>query len=637
MAIKVASREIWDINGIIEEIRQPDIKILITFFSAAYEKYEPQKALKQAFPNAVCIGSSMIGGWSAQKALETGITVMSLSSEEVDSVFVTFQEGVKNNPARAAQSAIAELKQKTAGMNINPDEYLGLIFFDGLCLGETIMKEFTLEKSLNLAFVGGAAADELAFTKTLVCADNRLSGDGLVAAVMKMKIPFFFNHYVHYIPAGPSFTVTKSDNMKRIVWEIDGQPAATYYARQIGVSEINRLDAGIFGKNPLGVKIGDSVYVRSPNAVIDGKGLQFYCYIEAGTRVHLLKQGDIIADAKNSVTDAQRYLPGIQGCLLFNCVLRYLELKELNKLDAFNSVYNKFNSIGFNTYGEELFTHHNQTLTAVFFGTPFAPGESDSNKSKRLFHYADSKLKSLIFEIVSRSELLNVTISYLNDSFDPVSRNMKQGTGAFKSSTQEFMRSFAKTRDDIENINKGYSLITNEFGGTLNLTETLREAAKGVSGHLTAVNNITEITNILALNAAIEAARAGAAGKGFAVVAGEIRKHAGTTKSAIEGISRYIDILLKTIKDLSQKMDMVRQEVDRTRNIVEDLVNANQYEISLINSVNSNINSLESTFTEYDSIKETLSKMIRQSNVSKDDIEKMLIVYQDNIVKTGEA
>jgi len=82
-------------------------------------------------------------------------------------------------------------------------------------------------------------------------------------------------------------------------------------------------------------------------------------------------------------------------------------------------------------------------------------------------------------------------------------------------------------------------------------------------------------------------------------------------------------------------MDKVRQEVDKTRHIVEDLVNANQYEISLIGSVNKNIDSIESTFTEYDSIKATLGKMIQQSSVSKEDIEKMLIVFQDNIVKTG--
>jgi signal transduction histidine kinase/CheY-like chemotaxis protein len=74
--------------------------------------------------------------------------------------------------------------------------------------------------------------------------------------------------------------------------------------------------------------------------------------------------------------------------------------------------------IGFNTYGEELFTHHNQTLTAVFFGTLPEQGMADPYTTKRLFHYTDSKLKSLVFDIVSRSELLNITISYLKGSMD---------------------------------------------------------------------------------------------------------------------------------------------------------------------------------------------------------------------------
>ncbi|MCL2443311.1 MAG: ATP-binding protein, partial [Treponema sp.] len=43
---------------------------------------------------------------------------------------------------------------------------------------------------------------------------------------------------------------------------------------------------------------------------------------------------------------------------------------------------------------------------------------ADPYKTKRLFHYTDSKLKSLVFDIISRSELLNITISYLKGSMD---------------------------------------------------------------------------------------------------------------------------------------------------------------------------------------------------------------------------
>jgi hypothetical protein len=246
MAIKVASFYEWNIEKIIDEIKQPDTKVVLYFFSMAFEKYEPQKALVKAFPAAACIGASMIGGWSGTGAVETGITVMSLSAGEIEQVYVSFQEGVKADPVTTAKAAIADLKQKTAGENINPDEYLGLIFFDGLCLGELIMKEFSLEQDFNMAFVGGAAADELTFTKTLVGTGGYLSGDGLVAVILKMKIPFFFNHYVHYLPTDTSFSITRVETMKRIAWEINGEPAAVFYARQIGIDDAGKLDATIF-------------------------------------------------------------------------------------------------------------------------------------------------------------------------------------------------------------------------------------------------------------------------------------------------------------------------------------------------------------------------------------------------------
>ena len=418
MAVKVTSLKEWDVRKIIDDIGQPDIKAVIFFFSPSFEKFEPHTALCGAFPGADVFGASMCGGWSSNGAVQSGIAAMSLSSDEVDECYFSFQEGVKKDPRKSAHDAIDDLKRQTKGQKINSDEYLGLIFFDGLCLGELIMKEFTMEKDLNMAFVGGAAADEMSFVKTLVSAGDKISRDGLAAIILKMKIPFFFNHYVHYLPTEKSFTITRVEIMQRIAWEINGEPAADFYARQVGVNDVSMLTKEVFAKNPLGLILGDRIYIRSPNIVIDGKGLQFYCYIEAGTKVFLLKQGDIIANAHNSLAEAALFLPGIQGCLLFNCVQRHLELIERNLIDEYNAVFSKHPTIGFNTYGEELFTHHNQTLTAVFFGVLPEAGMTDPYKTKRLFHYTDSKLRSLVFDIVSRSELLSITISYLQKSID---------------------------------------------------------------------------------------------------------------------------------------------------------------------------------------------------------------------------
>ena len=488
MAVKVTSLSNWDIDKIVKDIEQPNVKVVVYFFSPSFEKHNPPQAFSNAFPYAKCIGASMSGGWSSTGAVEKGITVMSLSSDEVAEVYVSFQEGVKEDPINAAHTAIEDLRQKTTGEIINPDEYLGLIFFDGLCLGELIMKEFSMEQSLNMAFVGGAAADEMSFTKTLVGCEDRLSSDGLVVAVLKMNIPFFFNHYVHYLPTHKSFTITRVEIMKRIAWEINGEPAADFYAKQVGVQDIKKLTMEIFAKHPLGLILGESIYIRSPNLVVDGKGLQFYCYIEAGTRVFLLKQGDIITHAQNSVAGVSQFLPGIQGCIIFNCIQRHLELIENKKIDTFNEVFSRYPMIGFNTYGEELFTHHNQTLTAVFFGTLPEEGMADPFKAKRLFHYTDSKLKSLVFDIVSRSELLNITISYLKGSMDSETTDnlsfeaIKKSLGAMieqsNISKQDIERMLVVYQNNVEKTGEFVFNIVDEIRAQNRRLVELREEAE---------------------------------------------------------------------------------------------------------------------------------------------------------------
>jgi signal transduction histidine kinase/CheY-like chemotaxis protein/HPt (histidine-containing phosphotransfer) domain-containing protein len=450
MAVKVSSSQNWEIDRVIEEIKQPNVKVVIYFFSTSIEQHNPHNFFSETFPSAVCVGSSMYGGWSSNGAIDNGIAAMSLSCDEVAQTWVTFHEGVKKNPVIVAYSAIIDLLQQTSGEKINPDEYLGLMFFDGLCLGELIIKEFSMEPKLNMAFIGGAAADEMKFKKTMVSCDDRLSEDGLVALILKMKVPFFFNHYVHYLPTDVSFTITRVEIMQRIAWEINGVPAADFYAKQVGVGDASKLTSEVFAKNPLGLKLGGSIYIRSPKCVVDGNGLQFYCYIEAGTRVFMLKQGDIIAHTEKSLTKTSQFLPGIQGCLIFNNVQRYLELIEQNKVDEFNNVLKKYPMIGFNTFGEELFTHHNQTLTAVFFGTLPEPGMADPYKTKRLFHYTDSKLKSVVFDIVNRSELLNSTISFLKGSID--AENDLANYEIIKRSLGEMIEQSNISKQDIERM-----------------------------------------------------------------------------------------------------------------------------------------------------------------------------------------
>ena len=368
MSVKVASGSPNELPRVISEITQDDIKVVVYFLSPVMEATRLQNRFTAAFPRAVRLGASMIGGWSTAGAVEKGLVAMSLTGEEVEDVVVAFREGVKTDPSGVARALVSDVCSRWGHRQLDPEHYVGIVLFDGLCLGEKIVHELSAEKNFVFPIIGGAAADELAFRRTLVVADDRISADGAVLAVLKMRLPFFYAHYVHFKPTPQTCIVTQSEPDKRIVWALDGENAADRYARLLGLGSGKDLQGAHFSHHPLGVVIGETVYARSPNAVIDGRGLQFYCSIEAGTRVSLLEKGDLIQNTRQGIAETNKYLRKVRCAILFNCVLRYLEMKEDRLIAPFNALFEDVPFIGFNTYGEELFTHHNQTLTALFIG-----------------------------------------------------------------------------------------------------------------------------------------------------------------------------------------------------------------------------------------------------------------------------
>ncbi len=258
-------------------------------------------------------------------------------------------------------------------------------------------------------------------------------------------------------------------------------------------------------------------------------------------------------------------------------------------------------------------------------------------KMRRSVHYLNSKLKALIFEIVSRSELLNVTVNYLEENFGRVTDIMKRVDLSLHVSMKSFIETFRRSQEHIEEIDRNFKSIEDVFRASFELSVELKSLAKKAGENLAVINDITEITNILALNASIEAARAGQAGKGFAVVASQIRKHAATTQDSIRRTGSNLESLIKNINVLSEKMNGIKTEVGQGKRMVDELVEINGQGKTVLDTVASDMNSVETVFKQYDEVKATLDRMIRQSSVSKEEIEKMLLAFRNDVNRIEKA
>lgn len=255
-----------------------------------------------------------------------------------------------------------------------------------------------------------------------------------------------------------------------------------------------------------------------------------------------------------------------------------------------------------------------------------------SDRDKKLtLHYLNSKFKAALFEVVSRSELLRATVEGLNRRFMGMTTLLERVSVSLKASVAAFAESFDASRGRIESAGERFSSIEGVFGEIYGIGHELADEAVKTGGYLHEIDDIVETLNILSLNASIQAARAGSAGKAFAVVAQEIRRHAANTKDTIDATSEGIDSLVTKIGELSSRMERVHGEVREGAQAMREAMEAIERQKAAMEDVRANLADIESDSSDYADIRQTLERMIAESAVSKDWIERILVAFQKDM------
>ena len=244
----------------------------------------------------------------------------------------------------------------------------GLLLVDGLCRREEAVVTAIQMALDEIPMVGGSAGDGLRFEHTFVIHGGKAHTDAAVLALAATDLPFKTFRVDNYEPTAIKMVVTEADIEKRIVKELNAEPAAKEYARVCGILD-DALDAFSFASHPVLVSVGGEHFVRSIQRVNPDGSLSFFCAIDEGLVFTAARGRDPMESLTRVFADMENELGDVDVYLGFDCVLRRLAAEREQTAQPMSKLYRAKRVVGFNTYGEQYTSMHvNQTFTGVAIG-----------------------------------------------------------------------------------------------------------------------------------------------------------------------------------------------------------------------------------------------------------------------------
>lgn len=342
--------------------------VVLFFASATYDPSDLAGPFTAAFPEADVLGCSTAGEFTDAASSTGGVSAIALPTSILTRGAAALVD-LSTDPAQAVGTAVQAIEAKlgTGLRALDPSRHLGLVLIDGLHGAEEAVNEALGNAAPLLDVVGGSAGDDLAFAETWVSVGDQVSRCGAALVVCETTGPFTVLKTCTFESTATKLLVTKADVAARIVYEFDGRPATEAYADAVGCRP-GELDSTIFMEHPVGLMVDGAPFIRSPQQVTSDGGIKFYCQILDGMEVEVMQSGDIVSETASAIAAAVADLGGQASAgVLFNCILRRLELDAKDETQAFVDTFAGLPAAGFHTYGESWLGHMNQTLTGVIF------------------------------------------------------------------------------------------------------------------------------------------------------------------------------------------------------------------------------------------------------------------------------
>jgi hypothetical protein len=360
------------IRALFRQLDVPELSGILLFCSSRY----PLEALAESIA-ARCEGLTIVGCTSSGELTPEGLgegTLTAIGFPASDfrltaACFTDLDNFDAGDAQQRVRSMVAQATEETRhfGGRVN---HAAIFLVDGLSHREEMLT-LTLQDALgDVPLIGGSSGDGLDFRETFVLYDGAFRRDAAVIAILSTTRSMTVFRTQHYRPGATKMVITAADTTRRIVHEINAEPAAAEYARLVGTT-IDQLGLPVFASHPPMVRAGGEYYVRSIQSANPDGSLTFYCAIDEGIVLTLGEADDIIAGLGSLFDRLDAVVGGIDRVLGFDCVLNSVEIEQRQLRGPVSELYARRGVVGFNTYGEQFRALHvNQTFTGLAIGQP---------------------------------------------------------------------------------------------------------------------------------------------------------------------------------------------------------------------------------------------------------------------------